>query len=151
MSNEKPVRITVGDVKEVAEATAIQSEEAQPVRTSSAPVTSASSQGSGNNAIVILAIVISLVLIIIAGTFAMGSKPEPGKPAAGVATNQPADANVSSSTATNVPPAATNTPPAATNEQAEQIAAAEKAAKDKLIGSTTGGGAVGEQAQKTGN
>ncbi len=133
MSNEKPVRITVGDVKEVTEATTTQVEEARPAvsAASSSPVATSQTDSllSGN---AILGLLVGILLFIAAGYFALTSKPpvdtrhEPV--AASASKNEPAANNAP--TANNVPAASnteavSNTP--AANTSADNNAPAQNA------------------------
>ena len=70
MSNEKPVRITVGDVKEVTEATAIQANTQAPRSVSVASYTPSKPEESGNG-MVVGAGLLGLILVIIAGYFGL--------------------------------------------------------------------------------
>ena len=74
MSNEKPVRITVGDVKEVTEATTIQAETSAPRSVSSVSYTASVPDTSGN-AIVYGAGFIGFLLLVGAGYFGLGQSP----------------------------------------------------------------------------
>lgn len=124
MSNEKPVRITVGDVKEVTEATTTQVEEARPSVTS--PVTSsvAAAQGGsllGGNAI--LGLLLGILLFIAAGYFAMTSKPPVDT------RHEPA-----AITTSNNAPEASNAPAASNSEAASSSAANAPAATSPAEG-----------------
>jgi hypothetical protein len=70
MSNEKPVRITVGEVKEVAEATTIQAEN-QVSNSVSAVSYVASVPDSSGNSMVIGAGLVAFVLLVVAGYFGL--------------------------------------------------------------------------------
>ena len=70
MSNEKPVRITVGDVKEVTEATTIQGD-ALVSRSSSASSYPASSGGNLMSGTVLGSGLIGLALFVVAGYFGL--------------------------------------------------------------------------------
>lgn len=136
MSNEKPVRITVGDVKEVTEATTIKADTVQPVSTPSVSSMPRATVDNSGNGLVVIGGVVGLLLIIIAGYLGLGSSPEPAAGAginAPISRNAPADTNTTAAnSATDTPtstapegnasaannaPAANNTP-AATNEPA---------------------------------
>ena len=112
MSNEKPVRITVGDVKEVTEATTIRADTHVSNVAQRAPATV---DGSGNG-MVMLAGLAGVVLFIIAGYFGIGNG------ASAAANNTPPASNM---------PAANNAPANAVNGPADKALTPDtKAAKN---------------------
>ena len=121
MSNEKPVRITVGDVKEVTEATAVQSESAKETFAAASQTSISNSTptvDTTSNGLVFIGGIIGLILIILAGYLALG-KSGVAAAASNAANNTPVIAAPPSNTvSTN--PAGTNTPaPAANNSPAD--------------------------------
>ena len=129
MSNEKPVRITVGDVKEVTEATTIQAD----TRVSSVAERAPATVDNGGNGMVMLAGLAGLVLLILAGYFGFGHGVTPAAvtPSSVNAPNSkvdpkattPSNVEMSSAAANNLPPMANNAP-AATNTPAANNAPA---------------------------
>jgi hypothetical protein len=147
MSNEKPVRITVGDVKEVSEATAIQTEN-PVVRPLSAVSYAASVPDSSGNVMVFGAGLIGFAMLFFAGYMGLshGIVPEtlprpPGllKPRAmsdnsnanliSGANNAPAGSNATpdanNAPAANNSPVAANNAPVADNAPASNASAAD--------------------------
>ena len=129
MSNEKPVRITVGDVNEVAEATAVQKE--SPI--SNVAARSAPTDDKSGNGLVYLGGLIGVVFFLGAGYMGLvhgvrpvdvpesaitktkksATTPADGvnKPAADTSTsNNAAGSNAPATTSNNAPAAATNAP-----------------------------------------
>ncbi len=137
MSNEKPVRITVGDVKEVAEATAVQ----EPVKATTSPVSTTSrpvitAEEGGGKGLLMLAVIAAVAMLIFAGYYAMThsavapnasnsgpnlsaptAQPTPATnaPASGTASSNNAPANTAAAASNNAPAEASNYAPAAAN------------------------------------
>jgi hypothetical protein len=117
MSNEKPVRITVGDVKEVVEATTIQSDTVVSKPVSSVSYTASVSDTSGKG-MMYFAGLIGLILVVIAGYFGVINgivKPDQRADSTTTTISAPGTvpATTGSSTATNTPPV---TAPTATTD-----------------------------------
>ena len=108
MSNEKPVRITVGDVKEVVEATTIQADTVIAKPASSVSYTASVPDRSGYS-LVYLAGIVGFILLMIAGFFGVMNSPAPV--AAVPITNTPA-------VSTPTPPDSNNAPIAKTSQEA---------------------------------
>ena len=138
MSNEKPVRITVGDVKEVTEATAIQTESVSAKPVSSVNYTASAPDTSGNG-MVFGAGIIGFALLVWAGYIGLvhgvtgttlptpPTKTESGiaKPKANTepdSANTAESQNVKSGASNDSP--ATNTPAASNNAPASTAPAA---------------------------
>ncbi len=103
MSNEKPVRITVGDVKEVVEATTIQADTVISKPVSSISYTASVPDTSGFG-MVYLGGIVGFVLLLVAGYFGVMKAP-----AASSALNVPA-VSVPSTPSSNIAPvSSTNT------------------------------------------
>lgn len=131
MSNEKPVRITVGDVKEVAEATAIQ-EEAVSARSVSAVNYKASVPDTSGNGMIYIGGLIGLILVILAGYFGVLKNDPKTSPAAAPAaaaisapssssetpTSMPGAPNANAPTDANAPAASNNAPATASAPEA---------------------------------
>ena len=136
MSNEKPVRITVGDVKEVTEATTIQGD-APASRSVSSVSYSASVPNNSGNGMVIAGGLVGFVLFVLAGYFGLGQgvtaeMPKTQAAKSSSATTKPvvapdasapvANAPAAAGTATNAPApektAANNAPTSAANAPA---------------------------------
>ena len=81
MSNEKPVRITVGDVKEVVEATTINAETWVPNKPVAVATHVASAPDSSGMGMVYGAGLIGLVLFFLASYFGLSGKPTIATPA----------------------------------------------------------------------
>ena len=119
MSNEKPVRITVGDVKEVTEATTIQAD----THVSNVSERAAATVDGTGNGMLMLAGLAGLVLLILAGYFGFGNGATPAAvtPSSVNAPNSkvdskattPSNIEMSSAAANNLPPMSNNAPAAA--------------------------------------
>lgn len=133
MSNEKPVRITVGDVKEVAEATAIQ-EDAVSTRSVSAVNYKASVPDTSGNGMIYIGGLIGLILVILAGYFGVLKNEPKTVPAATNAaaisapssssetpTSMPGAPNANAPSDANTPAASNNAPAPASAPEANNI------------------------------
>lgn len=121
MSNEKPVRITVGDVKEVTEATTIQSD-APASRSVSSVSYSASVPNNSGNGMVIAGGLVGFVLFVLAGYFGLVH---------GVTAETPTTSAAKSSSATTKPVATPESTPPAANAPAPSGMATNAPAPEK--------------------
>lgn len=127
MSNEKPVRITVGDVKEVTEATTIQPESSKEVFAQAAqtPVmTSPVARTAPNMGIILIGLVVGVLLLLFAAKVAFSpdyAKSEPLKnaPVSNSASSTPSGANSTPTAANNAPAEAANGTTANNNAPAD--------------------------------
>ena len=123
MSNEKPVRITVGDVREVTEATTIQSE--SPVsRPASSVSYKASVPDNSGNGMVMAGGLVGFILFVLAGYFGLVH---------GVTPDAASTSNAKSSSATTKAVAATDQKAPATNAPAPSGTATNSPAPDKAM------------------
>lgn len=105
MSNEKPVRITVGDVKEVVEATTIQADTVISKPVSSVAFTASVPDTSGLG-MVYFSGIIGFILLVVAGYFGVMKAPAPS--AAPSSVNVPAVSAPSTASSNNAPVSSTN-------------------------------------------